>query len=90
MKEYIEREAARRIIDSPRSQMQMLNMLKSVPKADVISTPDRKLIDDYLLHIYRNQGTSASQGAVVAMKYYIAKLYEEIYGEGERPIWLNT
>ena len=35
MKEYIEKEAARRIIDSPRSQMQMLNMLKSVPKADV-------------------------------------------------------
>ena len=39
--DYISREVARRLIDSPRSKEQMLSMLKDIPSADVI---DKSLV----------------------------------------------
>ena len=49
MREYIDREVARRIIDSPRSKEQMLTMLASIPAAEVKEITYAHLvpIDDY-------------------------------------------
>lgn len=50
--------------------------------------PDKEKISDALYHIYRNKGTSTSAEGVAAIKYYIAEIWREIYGE-EGPRWLK-
>ena len=50
--------------------------------------PDEEKISDALYHIYRNIGTNTSAEGVVAIKYYIAEIWRELYGE-EGPIWLK-
>ena len=50
--------------------------------------PDKEKISDALYHIYRNKGTSTSAEGVAAIKYYIAEIWREIYGE-EGPGWLK-
>ena len=50
--------------------------------------PDEEKISDALYHIYRNIGTNTSAEGVVAIKYYIAEIWREIYGE-EGPTWLK-
>lgn len=51
--------------------------------------PDRDVIDDCLCHIYKNISVHTATGGVIAIRYYMEKLYEEIYGEGERPWWMK-
>ena len=51
--------------------------------------PDRDVIDDCLRHIYKNISVHTATGGVIAIRYYMEKLYEEIYGEGERPWWMT-
>lgn len=51
--------------------------------------PDRDVIDDCLRHIYKNISVHTATGGVIAIRYYMEKLYEEIYGEGERPWWMK-
>lgn len=51
--------------------------------------PDRNVIDDCLCHIYKNISVHTATGGVIAIRYYMEKLYEEIYGEGERPWWMT-
>ena len=50
--------------------------------------PDKEKISDALYHIYRNKGTSTSAEGVAAIKYYIAEIWREIYGE-EGPGWMK-
>jgi hypothetical protein len=50
--------------------------------------PDKEKISDALYHIYRNKGTSTAAEGVAAIRYYIAEIWREIYGE-EGPIWLK-
>lgn len=50
--------------------------------------PDKEKISDALYHIYRNKGTSTAAEGVAAIKYYIAEIWREIYGE-EGPTWLK-
>ena len=52
------------------------------------SAPDEEKISDALRHIYRNIGTNTSAEGVVAIKYYIAEIWREIYGE-EGPRWMK-
>lgn len=52
------------------------------------SAPDEEKISDALYQIYRNIGTNTSAEGVVAIKYYIAEIYKEIFGE-EGPKWLK-
>ena len=61
-----------------------IEILKDLPSAQ----PDKEKISDALYHIYRNKGTSTSAEGVAAIKYYIAEIWREIYGE-EGPIWLK-
>ena len=51
--------------------------------------PDRDVVDDCLCHIYKNISVHTATGGVIAIRYYMEKLYEEIYGEGERPWWMK-
>lgn len=51
--------------------------------------PDKDVIDDCLRHIYKNISVHTATGGVIAIRYYMEKLYEEIYGEGERPWWMK-
>ena len=51
--------------------------------------PDRDTIDDCLYHIYKNISVHTATGGVIAIRYYMEKLYEEIYGEGEKPWWMK-
>ena len=50
--------------------------------------PDEEKISDALYHIYRNKGTSTSAEGVAAIRYYIAEIWREIFGE-EGPGWLK-
>ena len=50
--------------------------------------PDKEKISDALYYIYRNKGTSTSAEGVAAIKYYIAEIWREIYGE-EGPRWMK-
>ena len=50
--------------------------------------PDKEKISDALYNVYRNKGTSTSAEGVAAIKYYIAEIWREIYGE-EGPGWLK-
>ena len=50
--------------------------------------PDKEKISDALYNIYRNKGTSTSAEGVAAIKYYIAEIWREIYGE-EGPGWMK-
>lgn len=59
--------------------------LLTVPSAQ----PDRDVIDDCLCHIYKNISVHTATGGVIAIRYYMEKLYEEIYGKGERPWWMT-
>ena len=51
--------------------------------------PDRAIIDDCLHRIYKNISVHTATGGVIAIRYYMEKLYEEIYGEEERPWWMT-
>lgn len=64
---------------------------KSVLGEDEIpaAQPDRDVIDDCLHHIYKNISVHTATGGVIAIKYYMEKLYEEIYGEGGKPWWMT-
>ena len=59
--------------------------LKKLPSAQ----PDKDVIDDCLCHIYKNISVHTATGGVIAIRYYMEKLYEEIYGEGEKPWWMT-
>lgn len=50
--------------------------------------PDKEKISDALYYIYRNKGTSTAAEGVAAIKYYIAEIWREIYGE-EGPKWMK-
>lgn len=64
---------------------------KSVLGEDEIPAvqPDRAIIDDCLHHIYKNISVHTATGGVITIKHYMQVLYEEIYGEGEKPWWMT-
>ena len=51
--------------------------------------PDRKLIDDYMWKIKQNISPHTAAEGVIAIKYYLEQIYEQIYGEGEKPKWMT-
>lgn len=64
---------------------QIMEEIEKLPSVQ----PDRVIIDDCLHHIYKNISVHTATGGVIAIRYYMEKLYEEIYGEGERPWWMT-
>ena len=45
------------------------------------SKPDRKLIDDYMWKIKQNISCHTATEGVIAIKYYLVQIYEQIYVE---------
>ena len=58
--------------------------LQNLPSAQ----PDREKISDALYRIYLNTSPHTSAEGVAAIKYYIAEIWREIYGE-EGPGWMK-
>ena len=63
----------------------MIRIMREQPAVQ----PDRDVIDDCLYHIHKNISVHTATGGVIAIRYYMEKLYEEIYGEEERPWWMT-
>ena len=59
--------------------------LENMPSAQ----PDRKLIADYMWKIKQNISPHTAAEGVIAIKYYLEQIYEQIYGEGEKPKWMT-
>ena len=62
----------------------MYNRIEELPSVQ----PDRKLIDDYMWKIKQNISTHTSAEGVIAIKYYLEQIYEQIYGKGEKTKWM--
>ena len=66
--------------------------LEALPPSQLIqppAQPDRKNIDGYLFNLYRNGLSLIGAESVVSRKHWIKQLYAEIFGEGERPVWMR-
>ena len=59
-------------------------VLRSLPSAQ----PNRELIDDYMWKIKQNISPHTAADGVIAIKYYLEQIYEQIYGKGEKPKWM--
>ena len=70
--------------DVNRIRAEDISVIKRLPSVQ----PDEEKISDALYNIYRNKGTSTSAEGVAAIKYYIAEIWREIYGE-EGPRWMK-
>ena len=90
MDDLISRQAAIDVADAvwsvtgDKNVAKVWDQIKDLPSAQ----PDKEKISDALYNVYRNKGTSTSAEGVAAIKYYIAEIWREIYGE-EGPIWLK-
>ena len=62
-----------------------IEALEILPSAQ----PDRKLIDDYMWKIKQNISPHTAAEGVIAIKYYLEQIYEQIYGKGEKPKWMT-
>lgn len=85
----ISRQAVLKLLSTmpPEEATTKAMLIQSVKQMDA-AQPDEEKISDALLHIYRNIGTNTSAEGVVAIKYYIAEIWRELFGE-EAPIWLK-
>ena len=61
------------------------DIISDLPSAQ----PDRKLIDDYMWKIKQNISPHTAAEGAIAIKYYLEQIYEQIYGEGEKPKWMT-
>jgi len=81
--------------DYPQYMERFVTELRDAMKADLkhdieelpSAQPDRKLIDDYMWKIKQNISPHTAAEGVIAIKYYLEQIYEQIYGEGEKPKW---
>ena len=93
MRDLIDREAALNCFHSWADKYGDVHTPDEIPEYQAIEAlppvqPDEEKISDALYHIYRNKGTSTSAEGVAAIKYYIAEIWREIYGE-EGPRWMK-
>ena len=58
--------------------------IEALPSAQ----PDEEKVSNILYNIYRNTSPHTSAEGVAYIKYYIAEIWREIFGE-EGPIWLR-
>ena len=51
--------------------------------------PDKKEVGELLYEIYRIESPHLNVTGVIAKKYYCQKLWELLFGEEEKPYWMN-
>ena len=92
MSDLIDREAALNCFHSWVDQYGDVHTPDDIPEYQAIealpSAPDEDKISDALYHMYMAACPFTSAEGVAAIKYYIAEIWREIYGE-EGPIWLK-
>ena len=93
MKDLIDREAALNCFHSWVNQYGDVYTPDEIPEYQAIEAlpsvqPDEEKISDTLYNIYRNTSPHTSAEGVAYIKYYIAEIWREIFGE-EGPIWLR-
>ena len=66
-------------------QRDAFNAVNNLPSAQL----DRKLIDGYMWKIKQNISPHTAAEGVIAIKYYLSQIYEQIYGKGEKPKWMT-
>ena len=62
-------------------------LIQSVKQMSAVQ-PDEEKISNALYNIYRNGSPHTSAEGVAYIKYYIAEIWREIFGE-EGPIWMK-
>ena len=89
MSDLIDRQAVLKLLPTmpPEDATTKALLIQSVKQMSAVQ-PDEEKISDALYNIYRNKGTSTSAEGVAAIKYYIAEIWREIYGE-EGPGWMT-
>lgn len=90
MKDLISRQRVLKLLSTmpPEEAMTKALLIQSV-KQMIAVQPDEEKISNALYNIYRNTSPHTSAEGVAAIKYYIAEIWREIYGE-EGPIWLKN
>ena len=66
--------------------------IEALPPSQLIqppAQPDRQAIDGYLFNLYRDGLSLIDTESVLSKKHWIKLLYAEIFGEGERPVWMR-
>ena len=89
MNDLISRQAVLKLLSAmpPEDATTKALLIQSIKQMSAVQ-PDEEKISDALYHIYRNKGTSTSAEGVAAIKYYIAEIWREIYGE-VGPVWMK-
>ena len=85
----ISRQAVLKLLSAlpPEEAITKALLIQSVKQMSAVQ-PDEEKISDILYSIYRNVSPHTSAEGVAYIKYYIAEIWREIYGE-EGPIWLR-
>ena len=89
MKDLISRQAVLKLLSTmpPEDATTKALLIQSVKQMSAVQ-PDEEKISDILYNIYRGTSPHTSAEGVAAIKYYIAEIWREIYGE-EGPTWLK-
>lgn len=69
--------------ENEEDQREAIELLKSTQRK-----PDEEKISDALYHIYQCTNCHTTTEGVVAIKYYIAEIYKEVFGK-EGPGWMR-
>ena len=85
----ISRQAVLKLLAAipPEEAMSKAMLLQSVKQMSAVQSDEEK-ISIALYNIYRNTSPHTSAEGVAYIKYYIAEIWREIFGE-EGPIWLR-
>ena len=89
MSDLISRQAVLKLLSAmpPEDATTKALLIQSVKQMSTVQ-PDEEKISNALYNIYRNGSPHTSAEGVAYIKYYIAEIWREIFGE-EGPIWLR-
>ena len=89
MQDLISRQAVLNLLHAlpPEDATTKALLIQSVKQMSAVQ-PDEEKISNALYNIYRNGSPHTSAEGVAYIKYYIAEIWREIFGE-EGPIWLR-
>ena len=89
MDDAISRQRVLKLLSTipPEEAMTKAMLIQSVKQMSAVQ-PDEGKISDILYNIYRGTSPHTSAEGVAAIKYYIAEIWREIFGE-EGPKWMK-
>lgn len=92
MSDMVSRQAVLKLLSTmpPEEAMTKTLLIQSVKQMDAAQSggPDKEIIADVLYDIYHLTCPQLGTGGVAVLKWYIAEIWREIFGE-EGPKWLK-